>query len=82
MIDAVQMEQRNKPTITICHDKFEKAAHLHARLQGMPDIPLLIEPNPEGGSLTRDAARLAREKLPGVVGALTAGVRVPAGVPA
>jgi hypothetical protein len=46
----------------------------------MPDVPLLIEPNPEGGSLTRDAARLAREKLPEVVAALAAGVRVPAGV--
>jgi hypothetical protein len=80
VIDAVEMEKRNKPTITICHDKFEKAARLHARLQGMPDIPLLIEPNPEGGSLTRDAARLARQKLPDVVAALAAGVRVPAGV--
>ena len=80
MLDAVEMEKRNTPTITICHDKFEKAARLHARLQGVPNIPLLIEPNPEGGSLTRDAARLAREKLPDVVAALAAGVRGLAGV--
>ncbi|MQA86140.1 MAG: hypothetical protein GEV03_16285 [Streptosporangiales bacterium] len=70
MLDACEMEQRGKPTITICHDKFEGAARLHAKLQDMPALPLLIEPNPEGGSVSHDTSRLAQEKLPDVLAAL------------
>ena len=77
MIDACEIEKRGKPTITICHDKFENAANMHAELQNMPDIPLLIEPNPEGGSVSHDVSRLAGEKLPEVLAALVAGDQAP-----
>lgn len=77
MIDACEAEKRGKPTITVCHDTFENAAHMHAELQNMPDIPLLIEPNPEGGSVSHDVSRLAEEKLPEVLAALVAGGQAP-----
>lgn len=77
MIDACEIEKRGKPTITICHDKFENAARMHAELQNMPDIPLLIEPNPEGGSVSHDASRLAEEKLPEVLAAFVVDDRTP-----
>lgn len=80
MIDACEIEKRGKPTITVCHDKFENAAHMHAELQNMPDIPLLIEPNPEGGSISHDVSRLAEEKLPEVMAALVVGDQAPATV--
>lgn len=72
MLDAFDFETQGKPTITICHDTFERAARNHATGLGLPDLPLLVEPAPTGGNLTTDARELAERNLDRVVAALTA----------
>lgn len=72
MIDAYDLETQGIPTITICHDTFERAARLHATSLGLPELPLLIEPAPRGGNLTTDPAALAERTIERVVAALTA----------
>lgn len=72
MHDAVDLELQGRPTITICHDTFERAARTHAAAFGLPDLPLLVEPAPAGGNLTREAPALAARSLERVVAALTA----------
>jgi hypothetical protein len=75
VVDAVEIERRGKPTITVVHDAFEKAARLHARALGMADLPLLIEPTPKGGTISFDVEELADRKLAEVLAALTASGR-------
>ncbi len=71
MLDAFDLETQGKPTITICHDTFERAARNHAAAMGLPDLPLLVEPAPRGGNLTTDARDLAERNLDRVLAALT-----------
>jgi hypothetical protein len=42
VLDAVHLEQRGVPTVTFVTAPFEAAARAHARLRGMPELPLLI----------------------------------------
>ena len=42
MLDAFDFETQGRPTITICHDTFERAARNHATALGLPDLPLLV----------------------------------------
>lgn len=72
MLDAFDFETQGKPTITICHDPFERPARNHAAAMGLPDLPLLVEPAPQGGNLTTNARDLAERNLDRVVAALTA----------
>ena len=72
MIDAFDLEVQGKPTITVCHDTFERAARHHAASVGLPDLPLLVEPAPARGNLTVDPRALAERYLDRVVAALTA----------
>ncbi len=78
MVDAAELEKLMKPTITVCHDKFERAARLHAEALGMPALPLLIEPAPASGNIASDVAHLARAAVSQVIGALCSGVRAAA----
>ena len=72
MLDAFDFETQGRPTITICHDTFERAARNHAAALGLPDLPLLVEPAPKGGNLTVNPRELAERSLGLVVAALTA----------
>ena len=72
MLDASDFESQGRPTITICHDTFARAARNHAAAMGLPDLPLLIEPAPAGGNLTVNPRELAERNLDRVVAALTA----------
>jgi len=72
VLDAFGLETQGKPTITICHDAFERAARSHAAAMGLPDLPLLVEPAPRSGNLTTNPRDLAERNLDRVVAALTA----------
>jgi len=72
VLDAFDLETQGKPTITICHDTFERAARNHAATMGLPDLPLLVEAAPRGGNLTTDARDVAERNLARVIAALTA----------
>ncbi len=71
MRDAVELERRGKPTITVTHDKFERAARSHAKSLGIPDLRLLIEPAPRGGSISADVRHIAEANLDLVIRSLT-----------
>ena len=70
MFDAVEFEKLGKPTITMGHDTFEKAAHLHAEALGLQQLPLIFEPAPAGGNVP-DEAPLTAEQFAQVISALT-----------
>jgi hypothetical protein len=72
VIDAYDFETKGIPTITICHDTFERAARFHATSLGLPDLPLLIEPAPRGGNLTTHPREVAERTVERVLAALTA----------
>jgi hypothetical protein len=46
VLDAVDAERLGVPTLTIIEEKFARAARLHSRVHGLPDLPLIIEPTP------------------------------------
>lgn len=71
MRDAVELEKNGKPTVTISHDKFERASHIHARSLGMPDLVFLIEPAPKGGNISTNVKDLAQKNIGLVIEALT-----------
>ena len=73
MRDAVELEKLGKPTVTISHDKFERASHVHARSLGMPDLCFLVEPAPKSGNVSTEVKELARENIDMVVRSLTSG---------
>ncbi|MFQ5520670.1 MAG: hypothetical protein ACE5FK_04670 [Candidatus Methylomirabilia bacterium] len=66
------MELQGRPTITISHDTFERAARNHATAMGLPELPLLVEPAPKGGNLSKEARAVAEKSLERVLAALTA----------
>ena len=71
MLDAYDLERQGRPTITICHAPFERAARNHAATLGLADLPLLVEPAPSGSNLTTDARAVAQASLDRVLAALT-----------
>jgi hypothetical protein len=72
VLDAIYLENLNKPTITIIQDRFERAAALHAKAGGLPLVPIFIEPAPEDGtSIQHDVEDLVMEKIDLVVEAFT-----------
>ena len=70
MFDAVEFEKLGKPTITMGHDTFAKAAYLHAEALGLPQVPMIFEPAPAGGNVPDDVP-LTSEQLELVISALT-----------
>ena len=71
MLDAFNLEMQGRPTLTICHAPFERAARHHAATLGLADLPLLVEPSPKGSNLTTDAHEVAAKSLERVLASLT-----------
>lgn len=71
MLDAYELELAGRPTITICHAPFERPARNHAAVLGLADLPLLVEPAPEGSSVTNDPHGIALRNFDRVLAALT-----------
>lgn len=72
MLDAVALERRGIHTVTVVWDNFEAAARTQARLQGMPDLELVVIPHRKGGETADDQRRKAEAALPGLVARLCA----------
>ncbi len=51
-------------------DNFETAARTQARLQGVPDLELVVVPHRKGGETAEDQQRKAEAALPAVIGKL------------
>lgn len=70
MLDAAALEKRGIHTVTIVWDNFEQAARTQARLQGMPDLELVVVPHRKGGETADDQMRKAEAALAAVLGKL------------
>ena len=60
-------------TVTIVWDTFEQAARQQARLQGVPDLELVVVPHRRGGETAEDQARKAEAALGAVAARLVQG---------
>ena len=67
MLDAAALEKKGVHTVTIVWDTFEKAAKIAARVQGVPDIKLVITPNRKGDETAEDQRAKARIAIPEIV---------------
>jgi len=45
LLDAVHLEEQGTPTLTFVTQPFENAARTHARLRGMPELPMIVVPS-------------------------------------
>jgi len=70
VLDAVALERRGIPTVTIVWDNFEGAARTQAALQDAPDLALVVVPHRKGGETTDDQRRKAEACLPALVARL------------
>lgn len=69
--DAVEVERRGVPTITICHAHLEQTARRHCRDLGIPDLPLLVEPAAKTTIVPRPEPAFVSVALAQVLDALT-----------
>jgi hypothetical protein len=67
VLDAAALEKRGVPTVTIVWDNFETAARTQARLQGVPDLRLVVVPRRQGGETDDDQRWKAEAALELVV---------------
>ncbi len=65
------MELTGKPTITLSHDVFERAAKAQAKALGIANLPLIIEPSPKQGNLTSNPEELRERATQEAIDALT-----------
>ena len=72
MLDAAALEKKGIHTVTIVWDSFEKAARIAARVQGVPEIRLVITPNRKGSETEEDQRAKARIAVPEIVKQLLA----------
>ncbi len=59
MLDAIHLERQGTPSLTFVTEPFAFAARSHAKMHGLPDLPLVVVPS---DYLDRSDAAIA-EKL-------------------
>jgi len=64
VLDAAALERKGIHTVTIVWDSFEKAARIAARVQGVPNIALVITPQRKGNDTADDQRAKARTAMP------------------
>lgn len=67
MFDAVALEKKGIHTVTIVWDTFEKAARTAARVQGVPDLQLVVVPHRKGEDTNAIQRTKARAAVPEIV---------------
>ncbi len=78
MHDTTRLARQGIPTATIVWDTFAVPAKTHARILGMPDLPMLVIPHLEPGETTADVRRRAEADAERIIELLTRG---PEGTP-
>ena len=61
------LEKKGIHTVTIVWDTFEKAARTAARVQGVPDLQLVVIPHRKGDDGTAEQRAKARVAVPEIV---------------
>lgn len=79
MRDAVELERRGIPTVMVSQDVFEAASKAQARVLGMPDLPLVIAPQPRPSDTPEKLERDVEDAFKSAVAGLTRPVARPAG---
>lgn len=72
MLDAARIKKAGLPSLVIVWDTFEKAAQVHARVQGVPDLEIVVIPHlkaHEGEADQRRKAHEVCERILAIVGA-------------
>jgi hypothetical protein len=64
VLDSVHLEQLGIPSVVIVTEPFATAAKVNARVQGMPDLPMIVVPH---DYLEEDEHRV-REKVAPLIG--------------
>jgi alkylation response protein AidB-like acyl-CoA dehydrogenase len=67
LLDATRLRKRGIHTVAIVWDVFEGAARAMAKLQGIPDLPILVIPQMAVGEDEDDQRRKAKGCLPNLV---------------
>ena len=67
MLDAAALEKRGRHTVTIVWDNFETAARTQARLQGLPDLAMVVVPHRKGPETAYNQRAKAEAALPAIV---------------
>jgi hypothetical protein len=74
--DAVELERRGLPTITLCHLEFEQQARRYAKALGLAELPLYVYPAPAGGNMAWNASELANEGIEQIIAAFVESPKV------
>jgi hypothetical protein len=67
LLDATRLRKRGIDTVAIVWDIFEKAGRAMAKLQGVPDLPILVIPHLDAGEDDDDQRRKAKACLSDLV---------------
>lgn len=71
--DAIELEKRGIPTITICTDEFVSLGRMEAQTLMMPQLPIVAVPHPLGGLKPEEVAKKARIAFDAIVRLLEIG---------
>jgi hypothetical protein len=69
--DAVQIEDRGRPTVLLCTDVFLATAEAHAERLGMPELAIVDIPDPLSGISEEEVRGRARYAIASIAAALT-----------
>lgn len=69
--NSIELERLNKPTATVCTDKFQSIADVMRKSNGMPELPLVIVSHPIGGIKKEDLISKADEIIEQIISSLT-----------
>ena len=68
MWDAINLEKQGVAAIAVVHDVFEKAAQAQAFSLGMPDLRMVVYPQPELSDVESSASEAARQVVDSIAG--------------
>lgn len=78
MRDAVELERRGIPTVTVTHDLFEAPARAQARALGLPDLKLAVIGRTNAWETPEEILKKADDLFSTVVSQLTEASKEPA----
>ncbi len=68
MRDGINLERAGVPAVVISHNVFEKAARAQSNALGLPELRLIIYPQPRGEQDEVEGAQAAREVVNRLLG--------------
>lgn len=69
--DAIELEKRGIPSISICSHEFAPLGRIAAQALGMANLPMVIVPHPIGGVDPKEVARKADDAFEDMIEALS-----------